>query len=113
MTFAFAERRGRDRGDDDVLGARTRLLAVEDVEPDLRHRTAVRVEVLVLEAEDAGGFIHFLEGGTTAVHLPGENGGYLRNSTRELVTPGGSPMPPGSVLFEVDDNGTWIPIRRF
>ncbi|MCA9652322.1 MAG: hypothetical protein KC501_20580 [Myxococcales bacterium] len=64
-------------------------------------------------AEDAGGFIHFLEGGTTAVHLPGENGGYLRNSTRELVTPGGSPMPPGSVLFEVDDNGTWIPIRRF
>lgn len=64
-------------------------------------------------AEDAGGFIHFLAGGTTAVRLPGEHGGYLKNSTRELVTAGGSPMPPGSVLFEVDNNGTWIPIRRF
>lgn len=63
--------------------------------------------------EDAGGFAHFLAGGNTAVRLPGEHGGYLQNPTREMVTAGGSPMPPGSVLFEVDENGTWIPIRRF
>lgn len=63
--------------------------------------------------EDAGGWEHFLLGGSTAVRTPGEHGGYMLNSTRELVTPGGSPMPHDAVLFEVDDNGAWIPIRRF
>jgi RHS repeat-associated protein len=60
---------------------------------------------------DADGNPNFLPGGHTAVRLPGDT--YLMNPTREVVTPGGNPMPPGSVLFEVDDDGTWIPIRKF
>ena len=32
--------------------------------------------------------------------------GYLQNPTREMVIAGGSPMPPGLVLFEVDEMAT-------
>ncbi|MFZ1983662.1 MAG: hypothetical protein WAU91_04565, partial [Desulfatitalea sp.] len=64
-------------------------------------------------AADAGGWPHFLEGGHTAVKLEGPNAGYLVNQTRELVTPGGNPMPKGSVLFKLGQNGEWAPIRRF
>ncbi|WP_425618761.1 RHS repeat-associated core domain-containing protein [Anatilimnocola sp. NA78] len=63
-------------------------------------------------AADAGGWPHFLEGGNTAVRLPGENGGYMLNSTKEFVTPAG-PVPSGSVLFKLGANGEWIPQRRF
>ncbi len=43
--------------------------------------------------DDAGGYLHFLEGGRTAVRTANPNGGYLINTTRELVTPGGQQMP--------------------
>ncbi len=59
---------------------------------------------------------NWLDGGHTAVRM-GElgdpNGGYLVNSTHEFVTEGGNPVPPGSVLFKLEPNGSWTPIRRF
>jgi hypothetical protein len=64
-------------------------------------------------AADAGGFPHFFGGGKTAVRTVDPQGGFLINSTRELVIPGGSHMSSGSVLFEIGPNGSWIPLRRF
>src|SRR5215469_11503253 len=64
-------------------------------------------------AADANGWSHFLEGGHTAVRTADPNGGFLVNETREFVTPGGGPMPPGSVLFQLGPEGAWIPIRSF
>jgi RHS repeat-associated protein len=64
-------------------------------------------------AADAGGFPHFFGGGKTAVRTVDPQGGFLLNYTRELVTPGGGPMPSGSVLFEMGSNGSWIPLRKF
>jgi hypothetical protein len=65
-------------------------------------------------AADTAGWPHYLEGGHTAVKTgDGPNAGYLVNSTREFVTPGGSPVPEGSVLFKLGPNGEWIPIRSF
>lgn len=62
---------------------------------------------------DAGGWAHFLEGGHTAVRLPGPNGGYLLNSTKEFVMDGGASIPKGSVLFEAQADGSWSPVARF
>jgi hypothetical protein len=62
---------------------------------------------------DSGGFAHFLPGGNTAVRGAGPSGGYLVNPTREFVTPGGDPMPQGSVLFRLGTQGEWIPLRKF
>jgi RHS repeat-associated protein len=66
---------------------------------------------------DARGWPHYLEGGRTAVALPGSApntvGGYLRNSTQEYVVSGGAAMPKGSVLFELMPDGSWRVIRRF
>ena len=59
---------------------------------------------------------NWLDGGHTAIRIgePGApNGGYLVNPTHELVTEGGHPMPPGSVLFELGQNGSLMPIRHF
>lgn len=65
-------------------------------------------------AADAMGWPHYLEGGNTAVRLgDGPNAGYLLNPTREFVTPGGSAVPSGSVLFRLGPNGEWMPTRRF
>ena len=64
-------------------------------------------------AADAGEWPHFLEGGRTTVRTAAPNGGYLLNTTRESVVPGGSPMPTGSVLFRLGPSGTWIPLRRW
>jgi hypothetical protein len=61
-------------------------------------------------AADAAGWPHFLEGGHTAVR---GDGFYLVNQTREFVTPGGNPMPPGSVLFELAPDGSWRIMRRW
>lgn len=63
-------------------------------------------------AADAGGWPHFLEGGNTAVRLPGQNGGYLLNPTREFVIPGGQQVPQGSVLFKLGENGSWELLRN-
>jgi hypothetical protein len=62
---------------------------------------------------DAADWPHFLEGGQTAVKLEGPNAGYMVTPVREFVTPGSSPVPRGSVLFEVGANGEWIPLRRW
>ncbi len=70
------------------------------------------LSIRVPTAADAGGWQHFLEGGRTAVFTGGNNGGYLLNSTREFVTPGGA-MPTGSVLFRLEPNGAWTPLRRY
>jgi hypothetical protein len=65
-------------------------------------------------AADAMGWEHFLEGGNTAVKLgDGPTAGYLLNPTREFVVPGGNPVPPGSVLFELGENGEWLPLHRY
>lgn len=65
-------------------------------------------------AADAMGWDHYLEGGTTAVKTgDGPTAGYLVNQTREFVIPGGNPVPPGSVLFQLGENGEWIPIKRY
>ena len=64
-------------------------------------------------SSDAGGWPHYLRGGKTAVRTEGFNGGYLLNPVREMVTPGGTPMPRGSVLFQLGEEGEWIPLRRY
>ncbi len=64
-------------------------------------------------ALDAGGWPHFLEGGRTAVRLADPNGGFLINPTSEFITPGGTSMPSGAVLFKLGPDGSWIRIRRF
>ena len=65
-------------------------------------------------AADANGWAHFLEGGNTAVKLgDGPNAGYLLNPTREFVIPGGTPIPAGSTLFQLGQNGEWIPLIKF
>lgn len=69
-------------------------------------------------AADAGGWPHYLEGGHTAVRMddaPGRpgTGGYLVNPTREFVVHGGPAVPSGSVLFRLEPDGSWLPVRRF
>ena len=71
------------------------------------------LDIRLPTAADAGGWPHFLEGGRTAVRTAEPNGGYLLNTTREFVVPGGSPMPTGSVLFRLGSHGEWIPLRRW
>ncbi len=72
------------------------------------------MEMRLPTAADAGGWPHFLEGGHTAVLTgDGPKAGYLVNPTREFVTPGGHAVPPGSVLFKLDGDGAWAPIKRF
>ncbi|MGB8454718.1 MAG: hypothetical protein WCD89_20610 [Anaerocolumna sp.] len=62
--------------------------------------------------QDAGGWPHFLEGGYTVVRGGDSTTGfYLINNTHELVTTGGNPMPQGSVLFELLENGSWGKVR--
>jgi hypothetical protein len=36
----------------------------------------------------------------------------LRNPTREFVIPGGGPIPEGSMLFKLGENGAWLPIQK-
>lgn len=64
-------------------------------------------------AADAGGWPHFLEGGHTAVRIEGDKGGFLVNPTREFVLPGGDPIPRGSMLFQLGENGSWMPLKMF
>jgi len=64
-------------------------------------------------AADAGGWPHFLEGGHTAVRIEGDKGGFLVNPTREFVLPGGDPVPRGSMLFQLGENGSWQPLKMF
>src|SRR5690606_38552387 len=65
-------------------------------------------------ADDAGGWPHFLEGGRTAIRFgEGQTAGYLINPTREFVTPGGSPVPSGSVLFKLGPDGEWVTVRKY
>lgn len=65
-------------------------------------------------AADAMGWDHYSEGGTTAVKTRGgPMAGYLLNPKREFVIPGGNPVAPGSVLFQLGENGDWIPLKRY
>ncbi len=86
------------RSDSDMYGLAVPLEGVSR-----RHATA----------SDAQGWPHYLEGGNTAVRLPGKDGGYLVNSTREFVVEGGAGIPKGSVLFKVGDNGSYEPLKVF
>ncbi len=61
---------------------------------------------------DAGGWPHFLPGGRTAV-ATADQGGFLLNPTRELVIPGGKPIPAGSVLFELGERAEWRILHRW
>jgi len=61
---------------------------------------------------DAMGWPHFFEGGHTAIKAEGTSY-FLVNKTREFVLPGGAPIPKGSVLFRLDDGGTWKPLIRY
>ena len=70
------------------------------------------LEIRVPTKADAMGWRHFLEGGHTAINAEGTNS-FIVNTTREFVIPGGNPMPKGSVLFRLDDNGGWVPIWRY
>jgi hypothetical protein len=63
-------------------------------------------------AADANGWEHFLPGGHTAVRLEGPAGGYLVNPTREFVIPGGTKVPPGSVLVRIGRT-EWTILRRW
>ena len=64
-------------------------------------------------AIDAMGNINFLAGGRPAVGVGDTPNAFLLNSTREFVTPGGGAMPKGSVLFKLESNGSWLPLRTF
>ncbi|GAA2884662.1 hypothetical protein [Microbacterium esteraromaticum] len=55
-------------------------------------------------SEDAGGFLHYLPGGHTAVNI---NGVHYPNATREFVVDGGTPLPPGTVVFQLGEGGVW------
>jgi YD repeat-containing protein len=61
---------------------------------------------------DAGGFENFLEGGHTALRRS-DGSGYVVNTTREFVIPGGGAMPQGAVLFRIAPDGGRVPIRRW
>lgn len=61
----------------------------------------------------AGAWPHFLEGGKTAVRLPGANGGYLVNATREFIVVGGPTIPHRSVIFRVIPQGAWEILKRY
>ena len=63
-------------------------------------------------AADAGGYVHYLEGGHTALRL-GDGGGFLVNETREFVVPGGGAMPAGSTLFRLAEDGSRVPMRSW
>ncbi len=72
------------------------------------------LEIRVPTPEDAGGWPHYLEGGHTAVRGgSGDTGFYMINETKEFVTPGGRPMPKGSVLFKLENNGSWTKVREW
>jgi len=65
-------------------------------------------------SSDAMGWEHVLDGGNTAVHLSeGVNSGFLLNPTREFVIPGEAPVPEGSVLFKVGENGEWTSLKKY
>ena len=71
------------------------------------------VSYKVPTAIDAAGWPHYFEGGRTAVRTGIENGGYLLNTTREFVVPGGGMMPSKSVLFKMEPSGAWTSIRNY
>jgi hypothetical protein len=62
-------------------------------------------------AEDAGGWPHYVEGGRTAVRQ--DDGSFVINQTREFVIDGAPRVPDGSVLFRLNPDGSWAPLRRY
>jgi hypothetical protein len=107
---------GTTRGPDRVLvleQIRDGVLALRSA-TECRDGLSPRIPVPV----DANGWLHYVEGGHTAVKLddaPGRpgTGGLLINSTREHVIDGAPPIPEGSVVFQVAPDGVWLPLRRF
>ncbi|MFF1530862.1 hypothetical protein [Cellulomonas sp. NPDC058312] len=69
------------------------------------------LEPRVPQAQDAGGWPHYIEGGRTAVRQ--EDGSFVINQTREYVIDGAPRVPDGSVLFRFNPDGSWAPLRRF
>ncbi|MDN4480274.1 hypothetical protein [Demequina muriae] len=68
------------------------------------------LELRVPTFHDAGGNIHFVPGGFTAVK---QDGLFYTNPTREAVVDGGMPLPRGTALFEVMPDGTRTVMRVF
>jgi hypothetical protein len=71
------------------------------------------MDITLPSSVDAASWPHYLEGGNTAVRTHGENGGYLVNSVREFVVPGGRRAPAGTKLFKMGPNGERIILREF
>lgn len=63
--------------------------------------------------EDSGGWPHYLPGGNTAIRTVDPNGGYMINKTREYAIDGGLQMPSGSTMFQIGDDGNWVPVRSW
>jgi hypothetical protein len=63
-------------------------------------------------ATDGGANRHWRPGGYTGVENS-TTGQWTSSNVREVVTGGGAPMPPGSVFFEMNSDGSWTPIRKF
>lgn len=61
-------------------------------------------------AADAGINPHWRPGGYSGVQHDGQ---WTQNATREIVTPGGATVPPGSVFFQFNPDGSWTEVRRF
>ncbi|QYI96517.1 hypothetical protein K0028_12550 [Curtobacterium flaccumfaciens pv. flaccumfaciens] len=61
-------------------------------------------------AADAGGNLNYTPGGHTAVAF---EEGHMINETREFVIDGGRPVPAGSEVFQLMDNGERMVVRRF
>jgi RHS repeat-associated protein len=59
---------------------------------------------------DSGANKHFRLGGITGVE---HNGAWKSSNVRELITPGGNPVPTGSVFFKFNTDGSWTPIRKY
>ncbi|KAF1039400.1 MULTISPECIES: DUF6531 domain-containing protein [Burkholderia] len=61
---------------------------------------------------DSGANRHWRPGGFTGVENS-KTGEWTSSGVREVVTQGGKPVPPGSVFFEMNADGSWTPIRRY
>ena len=70
------------------------------------------VDVRPPVATDSGANVHWRPGAYTGVQNS-TTSEWTTSGVREVVTEGGGPVPPGSVFFEMNPDGSWTPIRKF